>query len=465
LRGHRVHLFEASRQLGGRARSLRRNAALATASDGAGDQSDLSGIAAAAILAKTGDRAWTEAPTANVQADWESTLDNGQHILLGAYTESLRLMRAVGVDPEKTLLRLPLQMRYPPGSGGMDFLARRLPAPLHVLAALWQATGLERADKLALARFTTTARWIDWRLNDDCSVSELLERFDQTDRVTALLWRPLCLAALNTPPDRASAQVFLTVLRDSLGARRSASDMLIPRCDLGSLFPLPAARFVAQAGGSIHAGTRVTGLGKEGQGWRLECGDGASAVEIRPGLPMFDAVIFATPHADTERLLAPVVPAGDAIDFTHEAITTCYLRYAPAIALDLPFFALRDDPAQGHWGQFVFDRGQLDAAQRGTLAVVISAATEAAALGKEALCAALAGQLASVFANPALRQPLQVKLITEKRATFSCTPGLIRPSVSTGIAGLLRAGDHVAGGYPSTLEGAVRSGIAAADML
>jgi squalene-associated FAD-dependent desaturase len=400
-----------------------------------------------------------------MHADWESTLDNGQHILLGAYTESLRLMRAVGVDPQKTLLRLPLQMRYPAGSGGMDFLARRLPAPLHVLAALWQATGLERADKLALARFTTTARWIGWRLNDDCSVSELLERFDQTDRVIALLWRPLCLAALNTPTHRASAQVFLTVLRDSLGARRSASDMLIPRCDLSSLFPLPAARFVAQAGGSIHSGTRVTGLGREGQGWRLVCADGATAAEARAGLPLFDAVILATPHADTERLLAPLAPAGDTIDFTHEPITTCYLRYSPAIALDLPFFALRDDPAQGHWGQFVFDRGQLDAAQRGTLAVVISAASEAAEMGKEALCTAIAGQLASVFANPVLRQPLQVKLITEKRATFSCTPGLIRPSASTGIEGLLRAGDHVAGDYPSTLEGAVRSGIAAADML
>jgi predicted NAD/FAD-dependent oxidoreductase len=254
-------------------------------------------------------------------------------------------------------------------------------------------------------------------------------------------------------------------LRDSLGARRSASDMLIPRCDLGSLFPLPAASFVAQAGGSVHTATRVSGLGREGQAWRVMCGDGATGAEARSGLPLFDAVILATPHADTERLLAPLAPAIDTIELTHEPITTCYLRYPPAIALDLPFFALRDDPAQGHWGQFVFDRGQLDAAQRGTLAVVISAASEAAALGKEALCAALAGQLASVFANPVLRQPLQAKLIAEKRATFSCTPGLIRPSASTGIEGLLRAGDHVAGDYPSTLEGAVRSGIAAADML
>jgi predicted NAD/FAD-binding protein len=147
-------------------------------------------------------------------------LDNGQHILLGAYESTLKLLRRVGVDPASSLLRLPLQMRYPPASGLMDFAAPRLPAPLHVLAALLRAKGLDRDDKLALARFSTTARWMDWRLDVDCSVAELLERYDQTPRITQLLWRPLCVAALNTPAERASARVFLAVLRDSLGARQ-----------------------------------------------------------------------------------------------------------------------------------------------------------------------------------------------------------------------------------------------------
>jgi predicted NAD/FAD-binding protein len=143
------------------------------------------------------------------------TLDNGQHILLGAYTETLRLLRTVGIDPDAALLRLPLQMRYPDTSGGMNFVAPRLPAPLHLLAALWRARGLAREDKLALARFSTTARWMAWQLHTDCSVAELLDRFDQTERLIKLMWRPLCIAALNTPPERASAQVFLNVLRRS----------------------------------------------------------------------------------------------------------------------------------------------------------------------------------------------------------------------------------------------------------
>lgn len=111
------------------------------------------------------------------------TLDNGQHIMLGAYAESLRLMKLAGVDMQAALLTLPLQMRYVPGAGGMDFIAPRLPAPLHLLGALLRARGLGRADKMSLARFSTTARWMDWKLHNDCSVSELLLRFDQTPRL------------------------------------------------------------------------------------------------------------------------------------------------------------------------------------------------------------------------------------------------------------------------------------------
>jgi len=207
--GRQVSLFEAARTLGGRARRI----------DSDGRQ-----------------------------------LDNGQHILLGAYRTTLKLMKTVGIDLQQSMLRLPLQMRYPAACDGMDFVAPKLPAPWHVAVALLRARGLSRQDKLALARFSSAARWMGWQLHDDCSVSTLLERFDQTERLNRLMWTPLCIAALNTPPQRASAQVFLSVLRDSLGARRSASDMLIPRTDLSALFPTQAATFVTDHGGDVSTG-------------------------------------------------------------------------------------------------------------------------------------------------------------------------------------------------------------------
>lgn len=393
------------------------------------------------------------------------TLDNGQHILLGAYDETLRLLRAVGIDPDAALLNLPLQMRYPPLGAGMDFVAPRLPAPLHLLLALLRAKGLSGADKMALARFSTTARWMDWHLHNDCSVSELLERFDQTERLIALMWRPLCLAALNTAPERASAQVFLNVLRDSLGARRKASDMLLPRTDLSALFPAAAAGFIAARGGAVRTGAKVGALTPHEGRWKVDASgnavDGHWSVYV-------DAVVLAGGAPASAVLLGKLGRqelASTLMDFEYEPITTCYLQYSPATALALPFYALVDHAAGGHWGQFVFDRGQLDPAQAGLLAVVISASGAAAALERGALVQAIAAQLAAVFERPALLNPAWSQVITEKRATFACTAGIKRPSCDIGMPGLALAGDYTASDYPATLESAVRSGVAAARLV
>ncbi|GAA4028220.1 hydroxysqualene dehydroxylase HpnE [Actimicrobium antarcticum] len=422
------------------------------------------GCAAAVTLAAGGqqvtliDAARTPGGRARQVMIHDQALDNGQHILLGAYRESLRLMQVVGIDLASSLLRMPLQMRYPPGCG-MDFVAPRLPAPLHLIVALWRATGLIRADKLALMRFTSAARWMDWQLDTDCSVTELLERFEQTERLVQLMWRPLCIAALNTPPERASAQVFLNVLKDSLGARRAASDMLLPRCDLSTLFPKQAAQFVLRHDGKVMMGVRAHAIGKCNDGWKI------SFASDQHDDAKFDHVVIATDIDAARALMKPHTDVTALSNFTHEPITTCYLQYPPDCQLDLPFYALVDDPSVQHWGQFVFDRGQLNADQAGLLAVVISASSLAIETGHAELTTALATQLADVLKRPDLATPLWTKVITEKRATFSCTPGLPRPSILTALQGVILAGDYTASPYPATLESAVRSGIAAARLL
>lgn len=424
--GHSVTVFEAARTLGGRARRVERE---------------------------------------------NTVLDNGQHILLGAYTETLRLIKLAGQDSAELILTLPLQMRYPAGAKGMDFIAPRLPAPLHLAWALLRAKGLLRADKLALMRFSTAMRWMGWQLYNDCTVGELLQRFDQTERLNRLMWYPLCLAALNTPPERASARVFINVLRDSLGAsRRRASDMLIPKADLTSLLPDAASRYLAQHGGAVRTGAKVAALQALPDGrWRLDNGvdDGVDDDEH------YDGVIVATSSMQAASLLQSLQDArlDDVIAkmqaFTPEAISTCYLQYDASVRLDLPFYALVDTPEQQHWGQFVFDRGQLDSNQAGLLAVVISASGPAAVQGHGPLAQAIAAQLAQVLQRPALAQPMWTQLITEKRATFACTPDLARPGNASGVPGLLLAGDYTANedrtqDYPATIEAAVRSGVAAA---
>ncbi len=428
--GHQVTLFEAARTLGGRARRV-----------------DCDG----------------------------RRLDNGQHILLGAYSTTLRLLKKVGIDKGQALLRLPLQMRYPVGSGGMDFVAPRWPAPLHLVGALLCSRGLERSDKMSLARFSSTARWMGWRLNHDCSVEQLLQRWDQSARMVQLMWRPLCLAALNTPLERASANVFLKVLQDSLGAKRAASDMLLPRVDLSALFPDSAATFITARGGNVQTGAQVARIEADADGrWRIELGaqdkDNNKDKDPTPAHAGYDGIVLATTSRQAATLLGriPVQPAAAARLMAQlgalemEAITTCYLQYDVKVRLDHPFFALIDAPDRDHWGQFVFDRGQLDANSHGLLAVVVSASGACASLDRAQLAQAIAQQLAQAFGRPELAQPSWVQVISEKRATFACTPSLERPRNATSWPGLALAGDYTVGDYPATIEAAMRSGVQAA---
>ena len=383
-------------------------------------------------------------------------LDNGQHILLGAYSETLRLMRAVGLQPSELMLRVPVQMRYPTASKGINFIASTFPAPLHILSALITAKGLSWSDKLAMAQFASAARWMGWQLDHDCCVTQLLEQFNQTEKLIVCMWRPLCIAALNTPPERASANVFLSVLRDSLGARRSASDMLLPKTDLTALFPDASIAYIESQGGEIKFGTRIKQIERRTTGIKLTGDDYASE---------FDAIVIATPPWITQELMREHDEEIATHQFAYEPITTCYLQYAKSTRLDNAFYALLDQADNNALGQFVFDRGYLNPDQAGLFAVVISAANEASNLNHAELSKAVANQLAAAFQQPAYAQPEWTSVITEKRATFACAPNLDRLPNKTKIENIVLAGDYTKSDYPATLESAVRSGVLAARLV
>ena len=365
------------------------------------------------------------------------TVDNGQHILVGAYTETLRLMRAVGVDPDHVLRRTPLRFEFP---GEFLMQAPRLPAPLHTAFALLLAQGLDWREKLAAIRLMRVLQANAYRVAPDRSVTHWLDEQKTPSRQRRLLWEPLCIAALNTPADRASAQVLANVLRDSLGGAREASDMLLPQVDLTRLFPQPAAEFVRQRGGSVHLGHRVTALRREGDAWRI---DDAG--------PFAQVVVAVAPYH-----LAALVPelSSRVEHFDWEPIVTSYFSYPPETRLPQPMLGV--DAGLAQW---LFDRGAL-CGQQGLIAAVISARGRHLELPAAELEAGIHREIARLV--PGLPAPLKVQTITEKRATFACVPNLSRPASTSGLPGLWLAGDYVAGDYPATLEGAVRSGVYAA---
>jgi squalene-associated FAD-dependent desaturase len=389
-------------------------------------------------------RALKDIQTLTLPNGQPTSLDNGQHILIGAYTETLRLIRSVGLSIEDVLLNLPLTLAFPDGQG-LQF--KNWPTPLDALGGIVSAHGWSVADKASLLRAAAGWQLAGFACQPDQSVAQLCQRL--TPRVNTELIEPLCVSALNTPAPVASAQVFLRVLRDALFSVSGGSRLLLPKVDLSHLFPKAAAAWLKRHGSEVRLGQRIQSVLPQPDHWRV---DGER----------FDAVILATSSSDAARLLASYAQHASEADVTHlkpwltacqglqfQPIATVY-AWAAAARLSQPMLALRSTPS--HPAQFVFDRGQLGG-ESGLLAFVVSAAH-----GDRAT---LEAQVLSQ-AQTQLGLSLQaVQTVVEKRATFACTPGLQRPPAQV-LPGLLACGDYIEGPYPATLEGAVRSGISAA---
>ncbi len=387
-------------------------------------------------------------------------LDNGQHILIGAYAESLRLMRMVGVDRDTALLRLPLTLQFPDGQG---LQLPDLAPPWDALLGIVRARGWGWADKLALLRTATAWQLRGFRCAPHTSVAQLCAPL--TPRLMAEFIDPLCVSALNTPAHEASGQVFLRVLQDSLFSGRGGSNLLLPRADLGSLFPQAAARWLEQHQGRVITGHRVLRIEPlPGARWQV-VGAGTTADRADPSPDaVFEHITLACPSWEAARLVSALAQsAGLAAAAAHwsaqaqalrfEAITTVYAHAAGA-RLPQPMLALRNTP--DHPAQFVFDRGQLDG-HHGLLAFVVSASDGDRQQVEQRVLQQAGAQLTLPPLQPVLT-------VVEKRATFACTPGLQRPPqhVVPGLRSLTACGDYVEGPYPATLEGAVLSGTAAA---
>lgn len=414
------------------------------------------GLACAVELARRGvqvtvlERSHTLGGRARVVVKLGQRVDNGQHILIGAYTELARLLRITGVSP-KSLTRMPLTLVTP---GELELRAARLPAPLHLAVGILRATGLSWDDRRAMLRLVRYLKRSDFQLDPAMTVDGLMQTTAQTPRVTSLVWVPLCLAALNTHAEEASAQVFANVLRDSLCADASASEVLIPRTDLTELFPVQAARYLAVRRGRLDTGSTIRAISRDEGGFLLEGDSGANR--------RYDQVVIATAPYHAATLLRSAGAgeglAGQIDALRHEPITTVYLAFGKGQRLPEVMIGLSGGPAQ-----WAFDRGQLGE-EEGLFASVISAGGAHEAMTREELEIATQQQLERQLGRR-LPAPRWTMTITEKRATIACTPGLRRPGLRTPVPGLWLAGDYVDSPYPATLESAVRCGVAVAQAI
>lgn len=410
-RGYAVTLLEAAPMLGGRARTL-----------------------------ETHDSPWL--------------LDNGQHIAIGAYADTLALLQKLGLSEGEAFLRLPFDLRRADGSG-LRF--PDLPAPWNALLGILGARGWRWRERAALLRWA--AYWQIKGFVCDASLTLAQISAQLPPVVQQQFIAPLCLSALNTAVHEASAQVFLRVLRDAMFLFPKGADFLLPRQDLGALLPQAASRYVAARGGQMLCAQRVQSLQKTAAGWLVTTAQKSWH---------FSQVLLATPawtaldlvkdcgwsNAPTQDWLAAVA------SLEHRPIATVYARSSQA--LPAPMLALADSaefPAQ-----FVFDRQQF----------ITGSATQGGAREQQlwAFVISLWGQDKAALQAAVLRQA-QVQLgvqlqalqtVVEKRATIAATPAAFaaKQHLSSHLgAGLHAIGDYLHPVYPSTLEGAVQTALVA----
>ncbi len=384
-----------------------------------------------------------------------TVVDNGQHLMIGAYQSLLTLLQDIDIDTDSVLLREPLSLStFHNGRPGLQFHTPRLPAPLHLLSAILLGRGLGLNDKLQALRFGHHLRKLRFSPKQDISVQALLHSEKQTPVMIQRLWEPLCIAMLNTPVAEASARIFLRVLRDVFLQMNKHCDLLFGRVELGNLLPVPAAAWLETRGAQFRLGERITELVvNDPQKLAVRIGDREQPAR---------QIVLATPHIISRRLMSHHRPlkalCNNLEQLGNEPIVTLYLQYPDSVSLPQPMVGIEEGLAQ-----WLFDRRVCG--QPGLIAVVISARGKHDELDNATLTARVIAELAGTF--PGWPAPSAQLVIREKRATFSSRTGVdaIRPANATPVNGLWLAGDYTDTGLPATLESAVRSGVHCANAI
>ena len=354
------------------------------------------------------------------EGDPEPPPDNGQHIALGCFTEYLRFLERIG--EAGSVQRSPLALSVLDERGRAAAIK---PSPL----ALLRYRHVPLADRLRILR--ALARWGD---AGGTTFADALRARGQSERAIDRFWDVFIRPALNLPAEEASAAAGSFTVETALLAGRRASDLVLPTRPLGEMHGEAAGRALEAAGAVVLSGARIDALAE------LDA----------------EAVVVAVPPAESARLLGEPEP-----DLGYSPIVSVHLLFDRQLLRE-PLAALLESPA--HW---VFDRGRLTGHQpeRGQyLTVVSSGAPELEALRGRELVELIAGALTERLGPAEL---LWSRVSREPEATIAVRPGseAHRPGPETARPNVTRAGAWTATGWPPTMEGAVRSGLAAARAL
>jgi squalene-associated FAD-dependent desaturase len=413
-RGLSVELYEARRQLGGRATSFR-------------------------------------------DPESGALVDHCQHVSMGCCTNLADFCRRTGLTEFVKRYRA-LHFFGPDGRRRDVSAGRWLPAPLHLLPSLLRLDYLSMGERLKIVRGMRRLVRVT-ASRDSKSIGQWLLDNGQSHRAIELFWTPVIVSALSETVDRASVSVARKVFVDGFMAGREAYELHIPQVPLGDFYGSRLEKWFKENGVAVRLGCPAIQVIGDASGVReVEFNDGRRAA--------CDAMILAVPWRRIGELLGEplrvALPELRGIDELESApITAVHLWFDRPIT-DLPHAVL-----PGRTSQWLFNRGTQADSETSThhYQVVISASRDLANQHREQTIAEVLKELASVWPDTNAAKLLQSKIVTEQHAVFSPLPGAdrFRPAHQTSVPNLFLAGDWTATGWPATMEGAVRSGYLAAE--
>jgi zeta-carotene desaturase len=394
------------------------------------------------------------------------TFDNCQHVVLGCCTNLLDLYDRLGVGEAIEWHRT---IYWTDGKGHIDEVrADRLPAPLHLARAFGRMQILQRDDRKAVRR----AMWRLIRMGSRGRVgwqrrtfAEFLDECHQTEGAVQRFWQPVVVSACNLSVDRVCAAHAMQVFQDGFLANRWSYTMGLPTVPLAELYD-PSVEAIQACGGEVQLGTSAKALAFDGTR--------TTGVVTDNGFVEASAVVVATPFDRLEKLVSPVMRSSDGRLGRLDALDTSPILGVHLIfdceVMTLPHVTLVD-----HGVQWLFNKGVDDAGHQHVHAVV-SGADEWMAYSQQEIVDRVVSDMHAAIPTSVGLQPTYARAIKEKRATFAAVPGVddLRPSTTStpigsgmagGIKNLYLAGDWTDTGWPATMEGAVRSGYAAAAAL
>ena len=435
----------------------------------------VAGLSAASRLARDGARVLVlEArsrlggrATAFRDRETGELVDNGQHALMGCYTDTFAFLDTIGASAN-----VQRQTELAVTTIERDGRVSRLrcpswPPPLHLVAGVFGWSALGWRDKLAVLKLAGPLRRAQARLKVGMTtalssahssrtetVAAWLDRHGQTPRLRELLWEPLALAALNQPPEQAEASLFVRVLAEMFGDDPSAAAIVLPALPLHEMYAEPARAFIEARGGAVRTGVTARIVLESGAGASVDAaGERVEATSVVCAVPWFALNDVLT--GDTEPLAATLAAAHATAP---SPIVTVNLWFDRAV-MDEAFVGL-----PGRLMQWVFDKRAVLGSGASHLSLVSSGAADVLRWTNPQLIDAALDDVRGALPRARDAAVVRATVIREPRATFSLAPGQPpRPGVRTAVSNLFLAGDWIDTGLPATIESAVRSGHLAAE--